>query len=115
MGENLHEPGCVFGNQCLMPGDHFKSECHTVDMVAQNATGEQIVKVRSKEYDGDETGHEWQIHYVLLREADDEGTPCFDLYDDDGRGNGNMIARGYHEPSMVSLTLRLGEFVEWKA
>ena len=25
--------GCCFPGKCLMPGEHFESECHTVEMV----------------------------------------------------------------------------------
>lgn len=78
---------------------------------------EQIVKVKSDEWDGDESGHHWQTHYVLYQTNDDldgNGHECFDLYDDDGEGNGDMIARGYNKSQMVHLTLKLGEFVEWK-
>lgn len=76
-------------------------------------TFEQALKVVSPEYTGDESGREWRVHYVLYRTHDDDGRECFDLYDDDGAGNGTQIARGYHQRRMVSLTLRLGEFVEW--
>ena len=75
---------------------------------------EQIVKVVSDEYDGNEDGVEWRIHYILFETDDDDGLKCFDLYDDDGRGNGTMICRGYNLIRMRSLTLRLGDFVEWK-
>lgn len=75
---------------------------------------EQICRVKSSEWDGDESSHEWQVHYVLYATNDDDGRDCFDLYDDDGRGNGIRIARGYTKSRMVSLTLRLGEFVEWQ-
>lgn len=75
---------------------------------------EQILRVCSDEYDGDETGNHWQVYYVLFQTADDDSTPCYDLYDDDGRGNGTMIARGYHKGRMRSLALKLGDFVEWR-
>lgn len=29
----LYEFGCLFGDKCLMPGEHFKSECHTREMM----------------------------------------------------------------------------------
>lgn len=76
---------------------------------------DQVAKVVTDEYDGDDAGHEWAVHYVLYRTTDDDGRVCFDLYEDDGEGNGTQIARGYHQHRMVSLTLRLGAFVEWKA
>lgn len=28
-----HEIGCDFPGQCLMPGEHMRSECHTVEMM----------------------------------------------------------------------------------
>lgn len=74
---------------------------------------EQRVKVRSSDWDCDLDGRSWAVHYVLYETEDHEGINCFDLYDDDGKGNGTMICRGYHEGRMRSLTLRLGEFVEW--
>jgi hypothetical protein len=75
---------------------------------------QQYLKVRTNEWDGDESGDEWQVHYVLMETEDDDGRRCFDLYTDDGEGNGNKVCRGYHETDMRSMTLRLGEFVEWK-
>jgi hypothetical protein len=75
---------------------------------------EQVVKVRSDETDGDETGRHWTVHYILFHDQDDDGRDCYDLYTDDGAGNGKMICRGYNKNTMVSLTLRLGEFVAWK-
>ena len=27
------EEGCCFPGECLMPGEHFRSECHTVAMM----------------------------------------------------------------------------------
>ena len=76
---------------------------------------EQVLRIKSNEYDGDDAGNEWQVQYVLFRTEDADGTECFDLYTDDGKGNGEMICRGYSQGSMVSLALRLGEFVEWRA
>lgn len=80
---------------------------------------EQICKVLSGEWDGDSFGNEWPVHYVLYRTTDDSGgefhgRECFDLYSDDGAGNGDFIARGHNLIQMRSLTLRLGEFVEWE-
>jgi hypothetical protein len=74
---------------------------------------EQILRVDTGETDGDESGHEWPVHYVLMRTYDDEGTGCFAVYTDDGRGNGVEICRGYHEHDMRSMVLKLGKFVEW--
>jgi hypothetical protein len=31
----LDEWGCIFGDKCLMPGEHLKKECHTVEMIEQ--------------------------------------------------------------------------------
>ena len=28
-----HEIGCDFPGECLMPGEHMRCECHTVEMV----------------------------------------------------------------------------------
>lgn len=28
--------GCLFPSECLMPGEHFPSECHTAEMVEDN-------------------------------------------------------------------------------
>lgn len=76
---------------------------------------EQVLKVRTSETDGDETGAHWTVHYVLFETVDeDRDCPCFDLFDDDGRGNGKQICRGWNRNAMVSLALRLGAFVEWR-
>lgn len=74
----------------------------------------QIAKVDSGEIDGDDHGNQWVVHYVLYETADDDGRQCFDLYDSDGLGNGKQICRGYNIGAMRSLTLRLGDLVEWK-
>ncbi len=76
---------------------------------------EQVAKVRGEATNGDEFGHEWREHFVLYRNEDDDGVECFDLYEDDGAGNGAMVCRGYHHGRMRSLTLALGELIEWKA
>lgn len=31
--DELDEWGCLFGDRCLMPGEHMKKECHTVEMM----------------------------------------------------------------------------------
>jgi hypothetical protein len=79
----------------------------------------QIVRVRSAEFDGDEDGNEWQVEYVLFETHTDGAihhpTPVYQLYDDDGRGNGSLICTGTSLKRMRSLILRLGQFVEWEA
>lgn len=74
---------------------------------------EQVVRVNSNERTGDESGDEWTVFYALYRVHTEEGVVVYDLYDDDGFGNGTMICRGTHRSRMVSLTMRLGTFVEW--
>lgn len=34
--DEMHEIGCCFPGECIMPGEHFRYECHTVQM-AQDA------------------------------------------------------------------------------
>ena len=29
----MSDDGCCFPGECLMPGPHFRSECHTVEMI----------------------------------------------------------------------------------
>lgn len=31
--DERERPGCVFPGRCLMPGLHYPSECHTVEMI----------------------------------------------------------------------------------
>lgn len=76
---------------------------------------DQIIKVRSNEYDGDETGREWRIHYVVYRTRDDDGRRCFDLYEDDGHGNGDMLCRFYKEARARQIAIKLGELIEYAA
>lgn len=71
---------------------------------------EQILRVNSDEIDGDESGAHWRVDYVLIRTHDDAGLECYDVYTDDGYGNGDMICRGYNKHVMRSLTLKLGQF-----
>lgn len=33
IGEMLEEEGCLFPNDCVMPGYHLKAECATADMM----------------------------------------------------------------------------------
>ena len=75
---------------------------------------EQRLRVRSHEYNGDETGAEWRVEYVLYETSDENDVRCFELYECDDRDNGVMICRGYKESDMRHLTLRLGDFVEWR-
>jgi len=78
---------------------------------------EQVLKVRTSETDDAETDIgwvSWRVHYILYRTADDDGVECFDLYCGDDRGNAKMVCRGRRQSDMVSLTLKLGEFVEWR-
>lgn len=75
---------------------------------------EQILRVRSNETDGDESGRHWTVHYVLFEAEDGDGNPSFDLYTDDSEGNGSFICSGGNRNKMVSLTLRLGAFLEWR-
>lgn len=74
---------------------------------------DQMLRVRSGELDGDESGLEWIVEYVVYETVDDDGQAVFDLYDDDGRGNGKMLARFVNRRVAREVTLRLGEFVEW--
>lgn len=77
---------------------------------------EQCARVVSDDWDDDGTGQAvWRIHYVLYETVDDDDVKCYDLYDDDGRGNGTQICRGYNLDRMRSLVLSLGDLVEWKA
>lgn len=73
----------------------------------------QVLRIDPNETDADTFGNEWRVFYVLYQVEDDNGTTCFDLFTDDGQGNGNMICRGYNLPDMRHMALRLGEFVEW--
>ena len=73
----------------------------------------QVLRVDTGEIDGNEDGREWPVHYVLFQTEDDDGHECFDVYTDDGAGNGELVARGYNHERMRTLTLALGEFVEW--
>lgn len=34
--DELDEWGCLFGDKCLMPGEHLKKECHTAEMMEQD-------------------------------------------------------------------------------
>lgn len=41
--DDLDELGCLFGDRCLMPGEHLKKECHTVEMMEQLGRGERAI------------------------------------------------------------------------
>ena len=73
-----------------------------------------VLRVRSDEVDGDEFGNEWRVEYVLFRTSDFySGLQCFDLYTDDGQGNGVKVCSGDNHATMRSLALKLGDFVNW--
>lgn len=76
---------------------------------------EQQVRVRSGDVDGDDFGTEWDVHYAVYATEDEDGVPCFDLWQDDGHGNGELVCAGYNRQKMVSLCLKLGDQVEWRA
>lgn len=37
--EEFEDEGCCFPGECLMPGDHVRSECHTVEMMEDQQWG----------------------------------------------------------------------------
>lgn len=77
----------------------------------------QILRVRSNEEDGDDSGRHWQVHYVLTEEENVEDSPefkPFHLWTDDGFGNGILVCVGSNKTQMVSLTLKLGTFIAWR-
>jgi hypothetical protein len=59
---------------------------------------EQIHQVRTGLWDGDSFGHEWQI-YLTAYETDSG----FELYKDDGRGNGDFFASTYTRGNAIEL------------
>lgn len=69
------------------------------------------LKVRTGVVDGDEFGNEWTVHYTLYEGIDDDGVPCYDLYEGDDQGNGVLVCRSYRLSGVRSMTLRLGELV----
>lgn len=78
----------------------------------------QICKVRTDIVDGDEGGNEWKVHYILYEldePTDYEGVHHkFEIYEDDGAGNGVFVCSGFSRRLMRGLILQLGEFVEWE-
>jgi hypothetical protein len=73
----------------------------------------QLAMVRTNETDGDSYGNEWLLHYVVYHTVDDDSRECYDIYADDGEGNGTQVARGYNRSDVISIVLRLGDLVEW--
>ena len=71
---------------------------------------EQILKVVTDQWDEDGHGNAWQIHYILYA-VDDH----FELWEDDGEGNGILIFTGNHKHRCIGVALRLGKQLEWKA
>lgn len=55
--------------------------------------------------------------YVVYETVDEDkgNCQCFDVYEDDGAGNGTMVCRGYNIIRIRSMVLSLGEFIEWAA
>ena len=73
---------------------------------------DEVLRVTAGERDGDETGREWEVDYVLFESVDDDtGLTTFDLYTDDGLGNGPRICRFDNLTVARSLMLRLGDVV----
>lgn len=84
----------------------------------------QVMKVISSECDGDFDPNtnriiEWKISYILYETTSNEKVQYnsiynFEIYDDDGMGNGNFICAGYSISKMINLMRKLGKFVEWE-
>lgn len=80
----------------------------------------QLIKVKTGEIDQQEGGPEYEVHYVLFETVEDTGREddgCileYHLYIGDGDGNATLVAKGNSLKRMRSLTLALGEFVEWE-
>lgn len=55
-----------------------------------------------------------ELFYDLVEMQDNfDNTISYCLFENDGYGNGVMIAKGDSRKRMVNLTLKLGEFVSW--
>jgi hypothetical protein len=91
--------------------DTFRLIVHTVCIKTNGVTDmtdhkfDQIIKVRQS----------YDRSYVVYETVDDDGKECFDVYEDDGEGNGTQVARGYNIIRIRSMVLCLGEFIEWRA
>lgn len=66
---NNHSFGCCFPGHCLMPGLHFKSECHTVDMLEPESfiTKEQRLIEMIKRLLED--GQDYKLSEMVKRDA----------------------------------------------
>lgn len=61
--DTLGDEGCLFPDQCCMPGHHYTSECHTAEMLeAWNQTGSSL--------------DEWMDHLTHDVEAEDWAAEC---------------------------------------
>lgn len=59
--------------------------------VVRNNVTYLYAKTATNRYDGDEAGHEWECGFSLHKH---DGNNNYDLYEDDGEGNGNYIHTG---------------------
>ncbi len=68
---------------------------------------DQRIKVRDSRSD--------DRYYVVYETIDEDNgdVQCFDIYEDDGEGNGTMVCRGHDMNRIRSMVLSLGEFIEW--
>lgn len=75
---------------------------------------EQRAKVISDDYDGDESGREWQVYYIIYETADEDGRTVYALYKDDGEGNGEGLANFFRRNDAMHILLKLGTLVEYR-
>ena len=75
---------------------------------------EQRAKVISDDHDGDETGREWQVYYIIYETEDEDGRTVYALYKDDGEGNGEGLANFFRRNDAMHILLKLGKLVEYR-
>ncbi len=75
---------------------------------------EQRAKVISDDYDGDDTGREWQVYYIIYETESEDGRVVYALYKDDGEGNGEGLADFYRRNDAMNILLKLGTLVEYR-
>ncbi len=75
---------------------------------------EQRVRVESEDYDGDDSGHEWTIFYVIYETENDDGQTVFELWKDDNKGNGEGLGAFYKRSDAFGIVQKLGTLVEYR-
>jgi hypothetical protein len=76
----------------------------------------QVLKIKTDQWDGAESEdgqdfREWLVHYVVYRQDADKRAPLYQVWEEDDRGSGKMIAEGNTLAPLRSMLLMTGDII----